>query len=148
MSTEGEKRNEYLIVITEDGPYFLLGGIPLVRKTQVVSECGKPLAWKKGRRLGNGGVLYAVPQREFKSETLLRRHPLQGGFDGREIVEARPTAEGQVLLPGSSKIGLWRDERLCSQSGFCANRLGTIDQLAQQADDAYLRLLEIAMVER
>jgi len=35
------------IEIIKDGPYYISGGVPLVRKTQVVSEHGEPLTWKK-----------------------------------------------------------------------------------------------------
>jgi len=34
------------IVVTHNGPYLVKGGIPLVRKSQVVSEFGEPLTWK------------------------------------------------------------------------------------------------------
>ena len=38
------------IVIQENGPYTVYGNIPLVRKTQVVSEYGEPLTWQTGKR--------------------------------------------------------------------------------------------------
>ena len=34
------------IVVFPNGPYLVRRGIPLVRKTQVVSEFGEPLTWK------------------------------------------------------------------------------------------------------
>jgi CDGSH-type Zn-finger protein len=51
---KGPKRNserEKRIVVTKDGPYVVHGHIPLVRKTQVVSEHGEPLTWKKGETI-------------------------------------------------------------------------------------------------
>jgi len=38
---------EKKIVIIKDGPYHVSCGVPLVRKSQVVSEYGEPLTWKK-----------------------------------------------------------------------------------------------------
>ena len=35
------------IVIMPDGSYHVFGDVPLVHKTQVVSEYGEPLTWKK-----------------------------------------------------------------------------------------------------
>ncbi len=59
MSEEGESQSEAKIIVTEDGPYFVLGGLLLVHKMQVVSEYGEPLAWKTegARDLGECYVL-------------------------------------------------------------------------------------------
>ncbi|MCH8988352.1 MAG: iron-binding protein, partial [Chloroflexi bacterium] len=35
------------ITVRPDGPYIVRGGIPLVRKSQVMSEHGEPLDWQK-----------------------------------------------------------------------------------------------------
>ncbi len=35
------------ITVRPDGPYIVRGGIPLVRKKQVMSEYGEPLEWQK-----------------------------------------------------------------------------------------------------
>ena len=43
----GSNLDQKRIVVTENGPYSVEGGIPLVSKTQVVSEHGEPLTWQK-----------------------------------------------------------------------------------------------------
>ncbi len=148
MSTEGENPIEKKIIVTEDGPYFVLGGLLLVHKMQVVSECGEPLAWKTegARELGECYVLCRCGnshEKPFCDGTHCKVE-----FDGRETADTRPTAERQVVLPGSEKIIVRRDQSLCSKSGFCGNRLATIDQLVLGADDPNLRSQVIAMVER
>ncbi len=35
------------IVVRKNGPYMVYGRVPLVQKTQVVSEYGEPLTWQK-----------------------------------------------------------------------------------------------------
>ena len=35
------------ITVRPNGPYIVRGGVPLVRKTPVMSEHGEPLTWKK-----------------------------------------------------------------------------------------------------
>ena len=35
------------ITIVRNGPYRVRGRAPLVKKTQIVSEYGEPLTWKK-----------------------------------------------------------------------------------------------------
>ena len=48
MSTSDEPIDRVQkIVIRPNASYKVLGGIPLVRKVQIVSEYGEPLAWKK-----------------------------------------------------------------------------------------------------
>ncbi len=42
------------IVVEEEGPYLVEGGIPLVMKTQIVSEYGEPLTWQTGERIKTG----------------------------------------------------------------------------------------------
>jgi len=148
MSTEGENPIEKKIIVTEDGPYFVLGGLLLVHKMQVVSEYGEPLAWKTegARELGECYVLCRCGnshEKPFCDGTHCKVE-----FDGRETADTRPKAERQVVLPGSEKIIVRRDESLCSKSGFCGNRLATIDQLVLGADDPNLRSQVIAMVER
>jgi len=34
------------ITVRSKGPYLLRGGMPLVRKSQVMSPLGEPLSWK------------------------------------------------------------------------------------------------------
>ncbi len=45
------KKSEKKIVVSEDGPYKVYGSIPLVRKTQVVTEFGEPITWEKGEEV-------------------------------------------------------------------------------------------------
>ena len=47
MGNESETPGNKMILVTKDGPYFVLGNIPLVCKIQIVSDYGEPLAWKK-----------------------------------------------------------------------------------------------------
>ena len=51
MTDDGQK-----ITVQDNGPYIVQGGVPLVRKSQVISENGEPLTWKKGEALSTGGV--------------------------------------------------------------------------------------------
>jgi CDGSH-type Zn-finger protein len=140
--------DEKLIVVKPNGPYTVYGGIPLVRKVQVVSEYGEPLTWKtteilKTRktyilcRCGKSGTL------PFCDATHARIP-----FDGTETADERPTRERRYALPGGVQFAFRRDDYLCMESGFCGTRSSTFDQLAARTADSDVRSQVIAMVER
>jgi CDGSH-type Zn-finger protein/uncharacterized Fe-S cluster protein YjdI len=142
-STNGDKK----IVVVSDGPYRVEGDLPLVRKTQVVSEQGEPLTWKKLEEIPTGhpyqlcrcGHSHNMP---FCDET----HE-EAGFDGTEKADTGVTADRQILLPGSTKVNVKLDSTLCMESGFCGNMKTDIMLLARQADDVQARTQMLAMIE-
>ena len=56
MSHERDTKNCKKVVVTEHGPYVVHGCLPLVRKTQVVSEHGEPLTWLTGSAFDTPGT--------------------------------------------------------------------------------------------
>jgi CDGSH-type Zn-finger protein len=139
--------SEKKVVVTRDGPYIVHGRVPLVRKTQVVSEYGEPLAWKK-----EGDI--EVPEsydlcRCGKSDYFPfcdSTHALID-FDGTETADTRTTAERQMVLEGTG-IVVKRDPYLCIESGFCADRNTDVPAMTPHTDDTQVRSLVIAMIER
>jgi CDGSH-type Zn-finger protein len=136
------------IVVTEDGPYVVHGNVPLVHKIQIVSEYGEPLAWKTGEvistpetyqlcRCGHSNFL------PFCDVT----HALID-FDGTESADTGVTTERQVVHPGGTNIVVKRDYSLCSEAGFCANRITCIEEMVPHTDDTEVRSLVMAMIER
>lgn len=136
------------IVVTRDGPYIVHGSIPLVRKTQVVSEYGEPLTWKKeddipapeSYDLCRCGKSDFFP---FCDNT----HSLVD-FDGTETADTGPTAERQVVYEGGTGIVVKRDHSLCMQSGYCADRRTDVFEMTPHTDDTQVRSLVMAMIER
>lgn len=147
--TEQAKPSEKKIVISKNGPYEVHGDIPLVRKTAVVSAAGEPLTWRKDETL--------VPDEE---PYYLCRCGCSGhkpfcdgshrrvGFDGTETADPRPTASRQLVVPGQGPLVVKRDVSLCSEAGFCANRLATLDSLLADAADPCTLTLVLSMIER
>jgi CDGSH-type Zn-finger protein/uncharacterized Fe-S cluster protein YjdI len=140
--------DEKKIVVQPDGPYRVYGSIPLVHKTQIVSDQGEPLTWRRDETLPTGerydlcrcGQSHDKP---FCDSTHQRIH-----FDGTETADTRPTAERQMIHPGGTGIVVKTDGWLCMSSGFCGNRLAQIRGLVQNTDDVNVRSNVIAMVER
>jgi len=144
MATDSSKR----IVVVEDGPYQVYGDIPLVRKTQVVTEYGEPLTWKKEETLETSGSYELCRCGESSTLPFCDSTHREIGFDGTETADTNVTAERQVVSAGGTKIVVKRDHSLCMESGFCGMRSANIEQMVGQTGDTNVRSQVIAMVER
>jgi CDGSH-type Zn-finger protein len=137
------------ISVVKNGPYIVEGAVPLVRKTQIVSEFGEPLSWQLLSR-------YEVPKERYRlcrcghskhmpfcdNSHLLKR------FDGKETAATDGSQDDSIVLPGGKHIivRLYRD--LCMSSGFCNLRNTGIVRLTAESEDTLKRSLAIAMIER
>jgi CDGSH-type Zn-finger protein len=135
------------IEIRSNGAYIVSGAIPLVRKTQVVSEYGEPLTWKKEGNIPTEEPYYLCRCGKSSNKPFCDRTHKQINFDGTEMAPINMTAERQETYPGSKNIAIRMDMILCTSSGFCANRMTSIGEMATQTDDTQVRALAIAMVE-
>jgi CDGSH-type Zn-finger protein/uncharacterized Fe-S cluster protein YjdI len=140
--------DEKKIVIEPDGPYQVYGGVPLVRKTQIVSDRGEPLTWRRDETIETGDTYDLCRCGQSGDKPFCNSTHRTAKFDGAETAETRPTAARQLIYPGSTGIIVKTDGWLCMNSGFCANRLIKIRQLAANTDDINARSQVIAMVER
>ncbi len=150
MATSDERgaNKDKKIVVQKDGPYTVHGGVPLVRKSQVVSEHGEPLTWKTGEAI------------EAKETYILCRCGQSGekpfcdgthddiDFDGMESADTSVTAERRVTFAGGTNIVVRYDDYLCMEAGFCANRVTDIGHMVPHTDDTQVRAQVMAMAER
>jgi CDGSH-type Zn-finger protein len=136
------------IGVRKDGPYVVRGHVPLVRKTQVVSEYGEPLAWRKCDSLeaGEAYTLCRCGQSREKPFCDGRHRAIH--FDGTETADTDVTANRQRVCPGGTHIVVKYDHSLCMNAGFCANRVTTIGRMVPETADTAVRSHVIAMVER
>jgi len=148
MGERKETRSGNRILVTKNGPYLVQGRVPLVRKTQVVSEHGEPLAWRKC-----GSVEVSEPYTLCRCGQS-RRNPFCDGthrltqFDGSETADTGVTVDRQVVCPGGNHIRVRYDDYLCMDAGFCANRLTSVRDLVPETADTSVRSQVIAMIER
>ena len=111
------------ITVEKNGPYVVQGHVPLVRKTQVVSEHGEPLTWQKGETLPAGETYRLCRCGQSGNKPFCDDTHLRCGFDGTETAEINTTAERRVIYKGGTGIVVRRDYALCMEAGFCGNRL-------------------------
>jgi len=141
------------VVVMKNGSYHVFGDLPLVHKTQIVSEYGEPLTWKKDKeyeiKKKEGCEFYSLcrcghsQNRPFCDST-----HREIGFDGTETTDTHTTETRSMEYPHSTGIIVTKDPSLCIQSGFCGLRDAGMNQLAAATADTRVRSLVISMVER
>ena len=135
------------ITIRPNGPYIVRGGIPLVRKTQVMSEHGEPLAWKKGEVLSTESTYRLCRCGQSKSKPFCDGTHTMVDFDGTETADPGPIANRETIFRGQQII-VKDDHSLCVQSGFCGNRITNLWKMLKDDDDSLVRVQIMDMVEK
>lgn len=149
MEHSGKKQEtRKRIVVEDDGPYRVEGGIPLVMKSQVVSEYGEPITWKTENRIPTEDVYYLC--RCGQSHDFPFCDCTHGliGFDGTETAPTDTFEERKQILAGGTGLVVKLDNTLCMNSGFCGNRLTNIKKMMPDTVEPRVRAEIIAMVER
>ena len=135
------------ITVRPNGPYIVRGGIPLVRKTPVMSEHGEPLTWKKERVLSTENVYSLCRCGQSNTKPFCDGAHTLVKFDGYETADTGPIADRWVSHEGE-KIVVKDDPSLCMHAGFCGNRVTNIWKMVKQTEDTQVRAQLMAMVER
>lgn len=149
MSEKSERILIPGITISRNGPYIVEGPVPLVRKTQIVSEYGEPLSWQLVLRHEISKERYTLCRcGKSKHMPFCDKTHMLKPFDGRETAATDGSADESMVLPGGKQIivHLYRD--LCMSSGFCNLRNTGIVRLTAESEDTLKRSLAIAMIER
>ena len=135
------------IVVEASGSYRVEGGVPLVRKSAVVSEKGEPLTWKKGETIPAEDPCWLCRCGHSKDKPFCDGTHRKIGFEGTEAADAGPSASRRRVLKGQG-IEVHRDSLICMQAGFCGNRFANLQKMMAETEDIRVRSLVIAMVER
>ena len=154
MTNNPESENSIpKIVIMQNGSYHVFGKIPLVHKTQVVSENGEPLTWVKDNdyhaKNKEGKEFYSLcrcGQSKNKPFCDGTHHEIE--FDGTETADTHTTATRSTQFPHGTRIIVKKDSSLCMESGYCGFSDAGLNQLVATTSDTKVRSLVIAMVER
>jgi CDGSH-type Zn-finger protein len=136
------------IEIAQNGPYRVHGGIPLVKKSQVVSELGEPMTWKKDGEIATNEHYSLCRCGHSCNKPFCDGMHRAINFNGTETAAMNLTAERQVIHTEGTDIVVKRDNSLCMESGFCANAHTTVEAMLPYTDDTQVRAQVMAMIER
>jgi CDGSH-type Zn-finger protein len=138
------------ITIQENGPYLVTGDVPLVKKTQIVTEFGEPVAWEKTGEIETSDTYELCRCGHSADMPFCDQAHNTIQWDCTETAETNTTAERRHTHIGGKQIVVRRDRTLCCDSGYCGTRLANIKVMLAKSepDDTNLRSQIIAMVER
>lgn len=141
--------DEPKIIIRRNGPYIVQGGIPLIRKSPVMSEHGEPLTWRKDEVLktGNTYTLCRCGRSSGMPFCDSSHADSDSDFQGEETADTGPIEGGQQNYPGTA-IVVKNDRSLCMHAGFCGNRVTNVWQMVPNSGDTQIRAQIISMIER
>ncbi|NQW24314.1 MAG: CDGSH iron-sulfur domain-containing protein [SAR202 cluster bacterium] len=139
--------DEQKITIRPNGPYLLRGGIPLVRKSEVMSEHGEPLTWKKDGVLESDETTRLCRCGKSQTKPFCDSSHTLVAFDGTETADPAPIASRAKEFKGE-KIVMKDDHSLCVHSGFCGNRVTNLWNMVKESGDTQVRAQMMAMIEK
>jgi len=130
------------------GPYVVEGDIPLVKKTQIVSEYGEPINWRKDADLKGGESYELCRCGHSKDKPYCDASHCEFDFDGTEAAPTSTFAERARVDDKGVGIIVKSDFSLCMDSGFCGNRLTKIKKMVADTAEPKIRAEIMAMIDR
>ncbi|KLE35139.1 CDGSH iron-sulfur domain-containing protein [Aurantiacibacter luteus] len=124
--------DERRITVTEDGPYEVKGGVPLVEQSIAVNEAGESKDWLKTGDHADKTTYYLCRCGKSGNKPFCDNSHKQG-FDGTEVADRAPYAEQAKRIDGP-RYTLMDQEDLCALARFC-DTYDTAWKEVKQSDD-------------
>ncbi len=127
------------ITVTENGPYLVSGGVPLVRIEIVTDEAGESVGWRETERLETADEYMLCRCGLSSTKPFCDFTHVSAGFDGTERAAHVRYFESAACIDGSG-LKLHDVRVLCAEARFC-DRAGGLWNLVERADDPETRAL-------
>lgn len=127
------------IAITEDGPYVISGGVPLLRLEIVTNEQGESVAWREIERLDVDERYQLCRCGRSAEKPFCDGTHTEIAFDGAESAGHESVLEQSVSIDGPG-ITVRDARKLCAEARFC-DRAGGLWNLVEKCDDPEIRAL-------
>ncbi len=134
------------IRVRKNGPYLVVGGVPLKAKSAITSEHGEPMTWRT-EDMEDGRSTYALcrcgasEQKPFCDGTHASIE-----FDGTETAPTDSYGERSKSYSGTG-IEVFDDRSICMHAGFCGNQVTNVWKMTPNTDDTVVRSQVMAMIE-
>lgn len=138
---------EATIKVRKDGPYLVVGGVPLKTKTPVMSEHGEPLTWRTETMEDQRSTYALCRCGKSDSKPFCDGTHASIGFDGTETSPPDSYADRASSLGGTG-IEVFDDRGICVHAGFCGNKVSNVWKMTADTDDTVVRAQVMAMVEK
>ncbi len=135
------------ITVQANGPYIVQGNVPLVRKSEVISEHGEPLTWQKGEVLRTGGRYALCRCGESHAKPFCDGSHEDVDFDGSEAADTGAISGRESTYEGT-RIFVKDDRSLCMHAGFCGDQLTNVWKMTPDSEDTQVRARIMSMIER
>lgn len=139
---------KFVIKVKMGGPYLVEGDIPLVKKTQIVSEFGEPLNWQKDADLQEKGPYELCRCGQSKIKPYCDATHCEIDFEGKETASEDTFEDRQRVDERGKGIVVKSDFSLCMNSGFCGNRNTNIKRMVPNTEEPAVRAEIMAMIDR
>lgn len=126
------------IVVLPNGPYLVLGQVPLRRKEKIVAEGGHALTWYTGPALTTEDTYTLCRCGGSMSKPHCDGTHARIGFDGTESGDRRTYADRRHVHDGVG-ISAQRVGELCIHAAFCIGRTRPIAGMLADAADSDVR---------
>ncbi len=130
------------------GPYEVEGKIPLVHKTQIVSEYGEPLNWELDEIIKEEGPYSLCRCGKSRNKPICDGAHCDVDFEGTETAPTDTFVDRQKVLERGTGMVVKTDYTLCMNSGFCGNRLTNYRKMLADTDEPKIRAEIMAMIDR
>lgn len=138
----------FKIKIIKDGPYRVIGNIPLVKKSQHCSAYGEPLEWIDGGELEHNEGSYLLCRcGKSKIMPYCDNSHIDSGFVGDESAVTDGPFGRNLDFYGPDGLTVTKHSRLCMNSGFCVLKDTDFVELTHESDDPGNKTRVIKMVE-
>ena len=129
-----ETKTDQAIEVTENGPYHVTGGIPLVRVRKVPGDRGSFTEWEVYETLETEDEYWLCRCGQSTGKPFCTGMHEKVGFDGTETAPTDTYAERAKVL-GGTKTTVSDDRGICAHAAFCSNAATNVWKAAPKTDD-------------
>jgi CDGSH-type Zn-finger protein len=132
------------IVVNPNGPYRVVGGVPLATQTIMPNKHGESWGWVEGRPFPVEKEYFLCRCGQSQNKPFCDNSHLRVGFVGQETASRRPIERQSEHFDGPTHV-LSDAEQLCAFARFC-DPGGKVWALIQRTNDPKVRELAIREV--